>query len=393
MSAPTTGWVNSLYVHVPFCAHKCLYCAFYSEVPGQGEMDRYTNALLKELELAAPLLKPRTIFFGGGTPSLLGMNHWQLILKRLEQLDFLTAEEFTIECNPATVDADKARLWRDYGVNRISLGIQSLDDTFLSRLGRIHTRAQALESYDLFRKAGFENINLDLMFAIPGQTLEMWKATLAETLSLGSEHLSSYEVTYEEDTPLYEQLQAGQFDVNEDLACDMYDLLVDKAGAAGVMRYEISNFARNPAHTPLPSLACKHNVNYWRGGSYFGLGPSATGYVDGCRYRNITNTRQYCEAMEHGSSPIEFSETLTGLARAGELAAFGLRMTLGWPFEDFQALTGLDLREHWSKEMASLVRQGWAEMDDTGFRLTSQGLRYADRAAQEFIRLPSESGD
>ena len=167
----------------------------------------------------------------------------------MERLNLLGAEEFTVECNPATVSADKAKLLRDFGVNRISMGVQSLDEALLDRLGRIHSREMVFKSFDILRQAGFDNLNLDLMFAIPGQTLEIWRATLDEALALGSEHLSSYEVIYEDDTPLFAQLQAGEFDVDEELACAMYEELVERATAAGFRQYEVANFARGQSPT------------------------------------------------------------------------------------------------------------------------------------------------
>src|ERR1700722_3914291 len=192
--AMPAGKIQSLYVHVPFCAQKCVYCAFYSEASSGELIHRFVNALVREMEIVADDLKPRTIFFGGGTPSLLNLRQWQQILKTMEKANLLGAGEFTVECNPATVSADKAKLMRDFGINRISMGVQSLDENLLDRLGRIHSRAMVFKSYDILRTAGFDNINLDLMFAIPGQTLEIWRETLLEAMALGSEHLSSYEV-------------------------------------------------------------------------------------------------------------------------------------------------------------------------------------------------------
>jgi putative oxygen-independent coproporphyrinogen III oxidase len=389
---PSTRPIASLYVHVPFCAIKCAYCAFYSEAASGQLINRYVAALIRELELVASDLKPRTVFFGGGTPSLLNLRQWEQLLSAMERLNLLGATEWTVECNPATVSLDKARLLKSAGVNRLSLGVQSLHPHLLERLGRVHTRQMVFASFDILRKAGFDNLNLDLMFAIPGQTLDMWRETLAEAAAMGSEHLSSYEVTYEEDTPLFAQLKAGAVSEDEDLACAMYDELVHRAAAAGLGRYEVSNFARTKASSPrsaaatLPTYACRHNVNYWRGGSFYGLGPSATSYVRGVRTKNWSNTPLYCEQLEQGRRAIESREALPPLARAGETAAFGLRMTAGWPFEQFQKVTGHDLRHEWADDMARLSRQGWGRLTPSRFRLTPLGLRFADAAAQHFLR-------
>ncbi|HXR47326.1 MAG TPA: radical SAM family heme chaperone HemW [Candidatus Limnocylindrales bacterium] len=402
--------VSSLYLHVPFCAQKCAYCAFYSE-PSTGDLiNRYIAVLVHELEIVADDLRPETIFFGGGTPSLLNLRQWEQILRAMERLNLLGAAEFTVECNPATVSADKAKLLRDFGVNRISMGVQSLDEALLNRLGRVHSREMVFKSFDILRRAGFDNLNLDLMFAIPGQTLEVWRATLTEALALGSEHLSSYEVIYEDDTPLFAQLKAGEFDVDEDLACAMYEELVDGATAAGFRQYEIANFARGSKSNTstvqslqsvpeggmtedcglttvdIPAFACRHNVNYWRGGSFYGLGPSATSYVRGVRTKNWANTQLYCEQLGKGNRAIESREELPPLRRAGETAAFGLRMVAGWPFEEFQRTTNFDLRREWSADMNQLADRGWAKISPDRFHLTPRGLRFADAAAEMFLR-------
>ena len=397
MTESASAPVTSLYIHVPFCAQKCEYCAFFSEASSGELINRYVAALVQELEMVAPDLKPRTIFFGGGTPSLLNLRQWETILRAMEKLNLLGAEEFTIESNPATVSADKCRLLRDFGVNRISMGVQSLDEKLLDRLGRLHSRAMVFNSFDLLRGAGFDNVNLDLMFAIPTQTMAAWRDTLKEAIAMQSEHLSSYEVIYEDDTPLFDQLQAGEFSVNEDLACEMYEELFTTATRAGFRQYEIANFAREaragseatrniPLREAVPALACKHNVNYWRGGSFYGLGPSATGYVRGVRSKNWANTQLYCEQLEKGRRAIESSEELSPLRRAGETAAFGLRMNAGWPFDDFQRATQFDLRREWAAEMDQLQARGWAEISAGRFHLTHQGLRFADAAAEMFLR-------
>jgi oxygen-independent coproporphyrinogen-3 oxidase len=388
--------IASLYVHVPFCAQKCSYCAFYSE-PSSGDLiNRFVSALIREMEMVAHDIKPRTIFFGGGTPSLLNLHQWEQLLQAMGRLKLLGASEWTVECNPATVSLDKARLLRSFGVNRISMGVQSLNAALLERLGRVHSREMVFKSVDILRRAGFDNLNLDLMFAIPGQTLEVWRETLVEAIAMGSEHLSTYEVIYEEDTALFAQLQAGEFDEDEDLACAMYDELVEQASEARFHQYEIANFAREARHTALrapysaseavPGFACRHNVNYWRGGSFYGLGPSATSYVCGVRTKNWSNTQLYCEQLERGHRAIESREQLAPLARAGETAAFGLRMIAGWPFDAFRQVTGYDLRREWASEITQLTQQAWARVTPHGFCLTPLGLRFADAAAQLFLR-------
>lgn len=404
--------IESLYVHVPFCAHKCEYCAFFSEASSGELINRYVDALVREMEMVADDLKPRTIFFGGGTPSILNLRQWEKILMAMERLGFLNAKcgvrsaeladsalrtphpalEWTVECNPATVSLDKAKLLRDFGVNRISMGVQSLDEKLLDRLGRIHSREMVFKSFDTLRTAGFDNVNIDLMFAIPGQTMEIWRSTLTEALALGSEHLSSYEVIYEEDTPLYAQLQAGEFSVDEDLAAAMFEELIERATSAGFHQYEIANFAKDGefkiknSKLKIPSRACRHNINYWRGGSFYGLGPSATGYVRGVRMKNWANTQLYCEQLERGKRAIESREELAPLARAGETAAFGLRMNAGWPFEEFERTTGFNLRNEWRREMDQLVERGLGCINPDAFQLTNQGLRFADSAAELFLR-------
>jgi oxygen-independent coproporphyrinogen-3 oxidase len=438
--------IQSLYIHVPFCAQKCSYCAFYSEASSGELINRYVQAVIREMEMVADDLHPKTVFFGGGTPSILNLKQWRQILESMDRLGLLGAQEWTVECNPATVSLDKAKLLRDFGVNRISMGVQSLDEALLDRLGRVHTRDMVFKSFDILRKAGFGNLNVDLMFAIPGQTLEIWSETLGEAVALGSEHLSSYEVIYEEDTALYAQLQAGEFAVNEDLACAMYDVLLEHAAAAGLHQYEIANFARDarfnsqhpvqtaprlkerermssnrdktafvgvstdcrsilplpggegrgegkrnarprdPAHFSLPRFSCRHNVNYWRGGSFHGLGPSATSYVRGLRTKNWANTQMYCDLLSKGRRPIESREELSPVGRAGEIAAFGLRMPVGWSFGEFQSTTGFDLRREWRREMTELEDKGWAAISRDRFHLTPAGLRFADSAAELFLR-------
>lgn len=382
--------IGSLYVHVPFCARKCEYCAFYSEVAAEGRVDDYLDALIREMALVAGDVRLRTIFIGGGTPTVLSLRQWERLLAAMQGLGPGGAGEWTVECNPATLSAEKAGLLRTAGVNRISMGVQSLDAGLLERLGRVHSREAVFRAWDALRGAGFDNLNLDLMFAIPGQTSEMWERTLREAVALQSEHLSCYEVMYEEDTPLFRQMQATRTEVDEDRVCGMYERLCEVAAGAGLVQYEVANWARDVAMpetgSEVPARACRHNVNYWRGGSFYGLGPSATSYVRGVRTKAWPAIGRYCADLARGERSIESSECLAPLARAGETAAFGLRMRAGWPFAEFQRVTGFDLRTEWRGEMQEMVARGWGSWTEDRFRLTERGLRFADQAAEMCLR-------
>ena len=380
----------SVYIHIPFCAKKCAYCAFYSAKGNREQMDRFVAALCAELQRAPDRGAPPTIFFGGGTPSLLTVAHWEQVLDALDARGwFGGGPEVTIECNPATVSREKAQLWVERGVNRVSMGVQSMDTALLDKLGRIHSRESVFKSYDLFREVGFTNVNLDLMFAIPGQTMEIWDQTLNEILALEPEHLASYEVIYEEDTDLYHQLTAGEFSVDEALAEAQFFRLLERLDGAGYRQYEVANFARSHQDDSdeAPGLACRHNVNYWEGGEYQAFGPSASGHLDGRRFQNLSHTDGYIELMEAGQEPVEYLDPLSPRGRAGEIAAFGLRMNRGWTFERFTRRTGFRLETDWADTLETLTRRGWGEASATGFRLTSEGLRFADAAGAEFLEV------
>lgn len=349
-------------------------------------MDRYVAALILEIRALPESMAPQTIFFGGGTPSLLDVRSWNRIFEAMSGTQLTrNLVEFTVECNPATVSREKAAALRAGGVNRVSMGVQSMDADLLSRLGRVHSRDSVFKSFNLFREVGFENINLDLMFGIPGQSTEQWDATLDEILALDSESLACYEVIYEEDTPLYHALKAGEFDVNDERNEAMFERLLERADAAGFQQYEVANFARGPVREGDPHFACQHNINYWRGGQYEALGPSACGYLNGVRFRNWSNTETYCDWVERGERPIEETDPLSPRARAGEIAAFGLRMNRGWDFDEFHSVTGFRLEDEWRTPLDRLAQRGWAIETPERFRLNSDGLRFADAAGAEFI--------
>jgi oxygen-independent coproporphyrinogen III oxidase len=342
--------------------------------------------------MIAPQLNPRTVFFGGGTPSLLPLKHLDQILGTFHDQGWNHLTEWTVECNPATVSKEKAEMLKQAGVNRISMGVQSLDTDLLNRLGRIHSREQVFRSYDTFRAAGIENINLDLMFAIPTQSSVQWQATLDEICAMESDHLSCYEVIYEEDTALYQQLKAGEFDVDDELANKMYETLLEHAGNNGFKQYEIANFARSQPNDDLnryPSRAALHNINYWEGGDYYGVGPAATEWIEGRRRKHWSNTQLYCDQVEKGARGIEFEEHLSIEARMGESAAFALRMSAGIDLDRFEERFGVRAEKYWEREMDRTQSLGLGELTQKTFRLTQTGLRFADSVGAEFVHTES----
>jgi len=364
-----------LYVHVPFCAAKCQYCAFYSAPARSGQMVRYVAAIETELRRfrkdRAPV-RPQTVFFGGGTPTLLTVASLTRLLAAIQPLVRSARRvEWTVESNPATVSAEKARALRAHGVNRISLGVQSFDDTMLNRLGRIHTADQARRTYRLLRRAGFDNINLDLMFGLPGQTVDQWRQTLEQAIALEPDHLSAYCLALEEDTPLWALGQQGILRPDDDRDRAMFELTIDVLTAAGYRHYEISNYAR-------PGRECRHNLAYWQGRDYLGLGPSAWSTVRSTRWQNLPDTDGYLTALAAGrAAVVAASERLSPATKAAERAAFGLRMAAG--------VSASGVARRWRSETARLLANGLLEKRGARLRLTRRGLLFADEVAAEFV--------
>jgi oxygen-independent coproporphyrinogen-3 oxidase len=350
--------VEHLYVHVPFCAAKCHYCAFYSEAGGTEKMSTYVEHARAELTRVADQLEPHTIFFGGGTPSLLPA---ALMRRLLECIPARKATEWTIECNPATVSTEKAKLFREFGVNRISLGVQALDDAMLAALGRVHSADSAVRSYEKLRAAGFANINLDLMFGLPGQTLEHWRETLRRAIALQPEHLSTYCLILEEDTEFGRRFQAGRLQPNEEQELALYEEALATLAGAGYRQYEISNFAK-------PGKECRHNIAYWEGKDYLGIGPSACSTVGARRWQNSATPTGW---------QVETEEVLTPELRAAERAAFGMRMNAGVPAEL--------VRGRWDRQVAELLAAELVQWRGGRLQPTRRGILFADAVAAEFV--------
>ena len=365
------GKVEHLYVHVPFCAAKCNYCAFYSEAGSADKMADYVEAVRLELEVFAPQLALKTIFFGGGTPSLLPTPLMRRILESIvERSSCRAVSEWTVECNPSTVSTDKATLFREFGVNRISMGVQALDDELLEKIGRVHSVTGAVKSYERLREAGFQNINLDLMFGLPGQTMEHWKRTLAKAIELQPEHLSTYCLILEEDTPFWSLVQQGLIKPDEELELAMYETGMETLARAGYRQYEISNFAK-------PGRECAHNIAYWESKDYIGLGPSACSTVGDRRWQNASDTDRYIAAMRSGERALAYEEPLTPELRAAERAAFGMRMNAGVPAEL--------LRGRWDKQVAELLSADLVQWSHDRLQPTKRGILFADEVAARFV--------
>jgi oxygen-independent coproporphyrinogen III oxidase len=364
--------VRHLYVHVPFCARICPYCAFYKELLDRAELTRFCEALLRELKQYAEQRRfvPATIYFGGGTPSALSTLHLGTLLEGFHALlDLCAVTEWTIEANPGSVSPRKAALLRQFGVHRISLGVQSWDDDMLALLGREHTAAQAEQSFRVLREAGFANINIDLMFGLPGQTQQQWRKTLDETVALEPEHISAYCLTYEEDTEFFRRHARGEFRQDPDVDAEFFDLAISILQTAGYEQYEVSNYAR-------PGFESAHNRAYWMGQDYLGIGPSAVSTFGLRRWQNVPNHREYADRLLHGSSPVETIEDLTPAMKRRERIALGLRTRDGVRLDD-----GSDYTE----QTRELVTLGLLQETNGIFILTPRGKSLADSVAEAFM--------
>src|SRR6266576_4725355 len=332
--------VRHIYVHIPFCARICPYCAFYKDLLDRSQTSRFCEALLRELELnesrrrtgdRRSLLRPSTIYFGGGTPTALNIAQLELLLRGFhERLELSQLVEWTIEANPGSVSARKAALLEKFGVNRISLGVQSWDEELLKLLGREHNAQQAEESFRILRDARFTNINVDLMFGLPGQTVDQWRATLEKTIALEPEHISTYCLTYEEDTEFFIRHARGEFWQDSDVDAEFFEMKIGILEDAGYRHYEISNYAR-------PGFESGHNRAYWLGKDYLGIGPSAVSTIGMQRWQNFLDYRAYIDRVLSGESPRGSSEDLTHEMKRTERIALALRTREGIPASELKS--------------------------------------------------------
>ena len=378
-----------LYLHLPFCLSKCAYCDFDSlPLEAAGGLDaalRYLDAIDIELDLRAASSEfhrapVATIYLGGGTPTLLPPERLAAFLARLRARFPIAPEaEITIEANPGTVDRAKISALLEAGVNRFSLGVQSFNDSVLRTLGRAHTAAQAAQAIDDLRAAGCGNLNLDLIYCIPNQSLDDWQETLRQALAAQPEHISAYGLSVEEGTPLAADIESGRLpSPDEELFAEMYDTAAQLLLAAGYQHYEISNFAR-------PGLPCLHNRRYWANAEYLGLGASAHSYRHGLRWNNPPDPTIYTEWLSRGILPVAGAEALSAQRRLGETLMLGLRCAEGVVEEQVADDCGLAPREVFGKEIQLLCEQGLLIAEDGALRIPREKWLISNEALSHFV--------
>ena len=376
-----------LYIHIPFCLKKCGYCDFLSFGGSEEALrERYARALVRELSLNKERRSVDTIFIGGGTPSLLRADHIAEILKAARAAFRVQEDaEITIEANPKTLDQDKLRAYRKAGINRLSIGAQSMDGQLLAFMGRAHSPEDFLRNYRSARDAGFENINVDLMFGIPGQTRKAWRSSLSQIIGLAPEHISFYSLQLEEGTEFARMYRQGEMDLppeEEDRA--MYHEGIGMLKEAGYIHYEISNCAR-------AGCECRHNLKYWSFDEYLaaGLGAHSFRYKQG-RARNLSQLEAYLKAAEEGRLPVDEDayERETEKDYMGEYVFTALRKMEGVSFSDFRATFGKDFFQVYSGSRKALMdykARGLVELDETGFSLTARGIDISNEIMAEFV--------
>lgn len=369
-----------LYIHIPFCQKKCNYCDFLSFPMGEKERKRYIDALVCEMELMKQKVSAYvadTIFIGGGTPSLLSQEEIDAVFCGIHDNFSLSPDvEFSIECNPGTAGSPYS-FYRQAGVNRISFGMQSAVDTELKGLGRIHCFADFTHCYEQARKQGFENINIDIMSAIPGQTVKSYETTLQKVVALQPEHISSYSLIIEEGTPFYEKY-AENPPVDEDTDRRMYEQTESILAKAGYERYEISNYAKE-------GRACRHNMKYWRRGEYLGLGLGAASFMENCRFSDSRDLTHYCEQLQLDRLPVAEKEILSKEDAQAEFMYLGLRCMQGVSRKDFYHCFRESMESCFGDVLERCEKQGLLLCEGEYVRLTKRGIDVSNRVFAEFI--------
>jgi oxygen-independent coproporphyrinogen-3 oxidase len=378
---------KSLYVHIPFCLKRCIYCDFVSGIYDPDRANDYINALKTEISTLQNNEPLDTLFIGGGTPTALSAELMKDMTTHIfSHFDFSKNYEATIEANPGTVDSGKLKSLISSGINRISIGVQSFNNDLLEFLGRIHSSEEAVQAVGMARNAGFKNISIDLIYGIPGQTLKIWQKTLKKAVELHPDHISTYEITYEKDTELYNMFKEEN-KINpheEDEIVDMYEYAIDFLKSNGFSHYEISNFA-------MPGFECRHNLNYWDRGEYYGAGLGAHSFVDGSRYFNISALDRYIRLILDSQSPVDAIEKITADMALSEALFLGLRKTRGISLEVLAKAFGKNILSTYDEAIHDMKKAGLIEIvsSDCSYesilKLTGRGLLLSNEVFVKFL--------
>lgn len=372
-----------LYIHVPFCKFKCFYCDFNSYSNINHLIKPYFNALKKEIRLYSDRLKDfhiDTVFIGGGTPSYV---EYQLICELMDEcrqyLDMSMVSEISIETNPGTLSVNKLTAYGQSGINRLSIGLQAWQNSLLGNIGRIHTQEEFVENYTLARNVGFKNVNIDIIFGLPGQTLADWYETLTNVINLKPDHVSCYSLKVEENTVFGRKYDEGKLVLmDDDMDREMYYMAVDTLSEAGLKHYEISNFAK-------PGYECKHNLIYWHAQEYIGLGAGAHSYFKGIRFNNVNDVNEYISLIINKETALENEYVIDRKEAMSEYIILSLRLTEGLNISDFKTKYGEDIMRLFGENIDRLIKRQLIKLDNNKIKLSKKGLDLANQVFMEFI--------
>ena len=369
---------TSAYVHIPFCTQICYYCDFSKVFIKNQPVDNYLEHLLQEFH-SYDIQKLRTLYIGGGTPTALSASQLEVLLDELtKNLDLSVLEELTIEANPGDLDADKIAVLQNSAVNRVSLGVQTFDDKMLKKIGRSHTEKDIYENIDRLKLAGFDNISIDLIYALPGQTMEQVKDNVAKAIALDIPHMSLYSLILENHTVFMNRMRRGKLPLpKEELEAEMFEYIIAELERAGFEHYEISNFSKQ-------GFESRHNLMYWDNAEYYGIGAGASGYVDGVRYKNHGPIRHYLKAVEEGNARFN-EEHLSQREQMEEEMFLGLRKKSGVSMARFEEKFERSFQELYGDIVKDLIQQGLMQIDGDRVRMTKRGLFLGDTVAERFI--------
>ena len=369
---------TSAYVHIPFCTQICYYCDFSKVFIKNQPVDSYLEHLIEEYD-SYDIKKLRTLYIGGGTPTALSAPQLAFLLEKLtDKLDLSYLEELTIEANPGDLDQEKIAVLKDSPVNRVSLGVQTFNDCMLKQIGRSHLEKDIYENIANLKKAGFDNISIDLIYALPKQTMEDVKTNVSKAIALDIPHMSLYSLILENHTVFMNRMRRGKLPLpKEDLEAEMFEYIIAELEKAGFEHYEISNFSK-------PGFESRHNLMYWDNAEYYGVGAGASGYVDGVRYKNHGPIRHYLQAVEAGNARVQ-EEMLTLNEKMEEEMFLGLRKKSGVSKKRFEEKFGLSFEDQYGAVVSELTEQGLLVPDRDIVRMTKQGLFLGDTVAEKFI--------